>query len=146
MIFFCPDYFFKQRIIYLTIDVLHNVMTLTQSFLEKVRKNVKCKVHIFPIIHCLVVPTSRITGMYNCGLVFSVRWHNYANHLSGKAFIQLYISILDWLFTKSLFPKYLPVFFLYCRFPLFTAIHNICKGNLEVQKFMDCLKNHPEHM
>lgn len=32
------------------------------------------------------------------------------------------------------------------RFPLFTAIHNICKGNLEVQKFMDCLKNHPEHM
>ena len=32
------------------------------------------------------------------------------------------------------------------RFPLFTAIHRICKGELEVQKFMDCLKNHPEHM
>ncbi|OWF43025.1 glycerol-3-phosphate dehydrogenase [NAD(+)], cytoplasmic-like [Mizuhopecten yessoensis] len=32
------------------------------------------------------------------------------------------------------------------RFPLFTAIHNICKGNLHVSKFMDCLKNHPEHM
>ncbi|KAL5010328.1 hypothetical protein ScPMuIL_012633 [Solemya velum] len=32
------------------------------------------------------------------------------------------------------------------RFPLFTAIHNICKGNLRTRQFMDCLKNHPEHM
>ncbi|KAJ8307072.1 hypothetical protein KUTeg_015156 [Tegillarca granosa] len=32
------------------------------------------------------------------------------------------------------------------RFPLFTAIYKICKGELPVDKFMDCLKNHPEHM
>lgn len=32
------------------------------------------------------------------------------------------------------------------RFPLFTAIHNICKGNLKVTDFIGCLKNHPEHL
>ncbi|XP_046381936.2 glycerol-3-phosphate dehydrogenase [NAD(+)], cytoplasmic-like [Haliotis rufescens] len=32
------------------------------------------------------------------------------------------------------------------RFPLFTAIHRICKGETKVAGFMDCLKNHPEHM
>ncbi|KAK7092491.1 hypothetical protein V1264_008229 [Littorina saxatilis] len=32
------------------------------------------------------------------------------------------------------------------RFPLFTAIHRICKGELPATKFLDCLKNHPEHM
>ncbi|KAK6182604.1 hypothetical protein SNE40_010251 [Patella caerulea] len=32
------------------------------------------------------------------------------------------------------------------RFPLFTAIHRICKNELPVSQFMDCLKNHPEHM
>ncbi|XP_013413080.1 glycerol-3-phosphate dehydrogenase [NAD(+)], cytoplasmic isoform X2 [Lingula anatina] len=32
------------------------------------------------------------------------------------------------------------------RFPLFTAIHRICIRELEPQKFIDCLKNHPEHM
>ncbi|XP_052092096.1 glycerol-3-phosphate dehydrogenase [NAD(+)], cytoplasmic-like isoform X1 [Mytilus californianus] len=32
------------------------------------------------------------------------------------------------------------------RFPLFTAIHRICKKETDVKQFMDCLKNHPEHM
>ncbi|KAL8621252.1 Glycerol-3-phosphate dehydrogenase [NAD(+)], cytoplasmic [Nucella lapillus] len=32
------------------------------------------------------------------------------------------------------------------RFPLFTAIHRICKGEVPAKMFLDCLKNHPEHM
>lgn len=32
------------------------------------------------------------------------------------------------------------------RFPMFTAVHKICKGEMPVKQFMDCLKNHPEHM
>jgi len=32
------------------------------------------------------------------------------------------------------------------KFPLFTAVHRICTGELPVQELMDCLKNHPEHM
>jgi len=31
-------------------------------------------------------------------------------------------------------------------FPLFTAIHKICSGELKPAAFLDCLKNHPEHM
>ncbi|XP_052805976.1 glycerol-3-phosphate dehydrogenase [NAD(+)], cytoplasmic-like [Mya arenaria] len=32
------------------------------------------------------------------------------------------------------------------RFPMFTAVHKICKGELPVEEFINCLKNHPEHM
>ncbi|PVD35851.1 hypothetical protein C0Q70_02820 [Pomacea canaliculata] len=32
------------------------------------------------------------------------------------------------------------------RFPLFTAIYRICKGEKPVADFIDCLKSHPEHM
>lgn len=32
------------------------------------------------------------------------------------------------------------------RFPMFTAIHQICTGQLAVEEFINCLKNHPEHM
>lgn len=32
------------------------------------------------------------------------------------------------------------------RFPLFTAVHKICIGEMKPEDFMDCLKNHPEHM
>jgi len=32
------------------------------------------------------------------------------------------------------------------KFPMFTAIHKICQGELPVSAFIDCLKNHPEHM
>ncbi|XP_076437484.1 glycerol-3-phosphate dehydrogenase [NAD(+)], cytoplasmic-like [Babylonia areolata] len=32
------------------------------------------------------------------------------------------------------------------RFPLFTAIHRICKGEVKAELFLDCLKDHPEHM
>lgn len=32
------------------------------------------------------------------------------------------------------------------KFPLFTAIHKICIGELTPPDFIDCLKNHPEHM
>jgi glycerol-3-phosphate dehydrogenase (NAD+) len=33
-----------------------------------------------------------------------------------------------------------------CRFPLFTAIHQICKGELAPEQMIDCIRNHPEHM
>ena len=32
------------------------------------------------------------------------------------------------------------------RFPMFTAVHKICLGEMPVAQFIDCLKNHPEHM
>ncbi|XP_017780865.1 PREDICTED: glycerol-3-phosphate dehydrogenase [NAD(+)], cytoplasmic isoform X2 [Nicrophorus vespilloides] len=32
------------------------------------------------------------------------------------------------------------------KFPLFTAIHDICVGKLTAQQLIDCIKNHPEHM
>nr|CAI5843991.1 unnamed protein product [Callosobruchus analis] len=32
------------------------------------------------------------------------------------------------------------------KFPLFTAIHNICTGQLRPAGFIDCIRNHPEHM
>lgn len=32
------------------------------------------------------------------------------------------------------------------RFPLFTAIHKVCIGELKPEDFMECLKNHPEHL
>lgn len=32
------------------------------------------------------------------------------------------------------------------KFPLFTAIHRICTGEIPPAAFIDCLKNHPEHM
>lgn len=31
-------------------------------------------------------------------------------------------------------------------FPLFTAVHKICIGELEPEKFIDCLRDHPVHM
>lgn len=40
-------------------------------------------------------------------------------------------------------PNYAVIFF---RFPLFTAIHKICTGAIKPQGFLDCLRNHPEHM
>jgi glycerol-3-phosphate dehydrogenase (NAD+) len=32
------------------------------------------------------------------------------------------------------------------EYPLFTAIYNICEGHVKVESFIDCLRNHPEHM
>ncbi|XP_066591679.1 glycerol-3-phosphate dehydrogenase [NAD(+)], cytoplasmic [Prorops nasuta] len=32
------------------------------------------------------------------------------------------------------------------RFPLFTAIHQICTGELHPSKLIDCIRCHPEHM
>lgn len=32
------------------------------------------------------------------------------------------------------------------KFPLFTAVHKICLGELKPVAFLDCLRNHPEHM
>jgi len=32
-----------------------------------------------------------------------------------------------------------------CRFPLFTAIHKICIGELAPEQLVDCLKDHPAH-
>jgi len=32
------------------------------------------------------------------------------------------------------------------KFPLFTAVHKICVGELKPQSFIDCIRNHPEHM
>ncbi|XP_025832252.1 glycerol-3-phosphate dehydrogenase [NAD(+)], cytoplasmic isoform X4 [Agrilus planipennis] len=32
------------------------------------------------------------------------------------------------------------------KFPLFTAIHNICAGKLPAAELINCIRNHPEHM
>ncbi|XP_046684302.1 glycerol-3-phosphate dehydrogenase [NAD(+)], cytoplasmic isoform X2 [Homalodisca vitripennis] len=32
------------------------------------------------------------------------------------------------------------------RFPLFTAVHKICIGEIKPNKFLDCIKSHPEHI
>ncbi|KAL1500934.1 hypothetical protein ABEB36_006350 [Hypothenemus hampei] len=32
------------------------------------------------------------------------------------------------------------------QFPLFTGIHRICTGQLTPKDFIDCIRNHPEHM
>ncbi|CAD5121559.1 DgyrCDS10058 [Dimorphilus gyrociliatus] len=32
------------------------------------------------------------------------------------------------------------------RFPIFTAVHYICVGDLSPTRFIDCLRDHPEHM
>lgn len=32
------------------------------------------------------------------------------------------------------------------RFPLFTAIYKICQREMDPREFIDCLRNHPEHM
>ncbi|XP_046453440.1 glycerol-3-phosphate dehydrogenase [NAD(+)], cytoplasmic-like [Daphnia pulex] len=32
------------------------------------------------------------------------------------------------------------------KFPLFTAIHRICLGELSPEQMVDCIRNHPEHM
>jgi glycerol-3-phosphate dehydrogenase (NAD+) len=32
------------------------------------------------------------------------------------------------------------------KFPIFTAVHRICTGVIPVSSFIDCIRNHPEHM
>ncbi|CAO4370439.1 unnamed protein product [Caenorhabditis nigoni] len=32
------------------------------------------------------------------------------------------------------------------KFPLFTAVHKICAGEMKPAELVDCLRNHPEHM
>jgi glycerol-3-phosphate dehydrogenase (NAD+) len=32
------------------------------------------------------------------------------------------------------------------RFPLFTAVHKICIGELPAEKMVECIRQHPEHM
>ena len=32
------------------------------------------------------------------------------------------------------------------QFPLFTAIHRICVGELKATDLIDCIRSHPEHM
>ncbi|CAG7821824.1 unnamed protein product, partial [Allacma fusca] len=32
------------------------------------------------------------------------------------------------------------------KFPLFTAVHRICIGELKPADLIDCIRNHPEHM
>ena len=34
----------------------------------------------------------------------------------------------------------------FCRFPLFTSIHRICIRELDPREFINCLRDHPEHM
>uniref|UniRef100_A0A915ED88 Glycerol-3-phosphate dehydrogenase NAD-dependent C-terminal domain-containing protein n=1 Tax=Ditylenchus dipsaci TaxID=166011 RepID=A0A915ED88_9BILA len=31
------------------------------------------------------------------------------------------------------------------NYPLFVAVHRICKGELEPKELVDCLRNHPAH-
>lgn len=32
------------------------------------------------------------------------------------------------------------------KFPLFTAIHRICTGQIKPDQMIDCIRSHPEHM
>jgi len=32
------------------------------------------------------------------------------------------------------------------KFPLFTAVHQICMGQISPEQMIDCIRNHPEHM
>ncbi|XP_026466257.1 glycerol-3-phosphate dehydrogenase [NAD(+)], cytoplasmic-like isoform X1 [Ctenocephalides felis] len=32
------------------------------------------------------------------------------------------------------------------KFPLFTAVHKICTGDMDVKEFLNCIRSHPEHM
>jgi len=32
------------------------------------------------------------------------------------------------------------------KFPLFTAVYRICKGEIPASQMVDCIRNHPEHM
>lgn len=32
------------------------------------------------------------------------------------------------------------------KFPLFTAIHRICTGQIKPDQMIDCIRTHPEHM
>jgi len=32
------------------------------------------------------------------------------------------------------------------KFPLFTAVHRICIGELKPPQLIDCIRNHPEHI
>jgi len=32
------------------------------------------------------------------------------------------------------------------KFPLLTSVHRICIGEIKVHNFIECLKNHPEHL
>jgi glycerol-3-phosphate dehydrogenase (NAD+) len=32
------------------------------------------------------------------------------------------------------------------RFPLFTAVHKVCIGELKAPQVIDAIRNHPEHM
>ena len=32
------------------------------------------------------------------------------------------------------------------QFPLFTAVHKICKGDIPPEQLLDSLKNHPAHL
>ena len=32
------------------------------------------------------------------------------------------------------------------EFPLFTAVHKICLGQLEAEKLIEAIKNHPAHI
>jgi len=34
----------------------------------------------------------------------------------------------------------------FIRFPLFTAVHEVCSGQKPVHFFIDALRNHPEHL
>jgi glycerol-3-phosphate dehydrogenase (NAD+) len=31
------------------------------------------------------------------------------------------------------------------KYPLFAAVHRICKGELKPQKLIDCIRDHPEY-
>ena len=60
------------------------------------------------------------------------------------------------LFLALLCFRYCVLFFLFrnffatdrCgfRFPLFVAVHKICKRDMAAENFIDCLREHPEHM
>ena len=32
------------------------------------------------------------------------------------------------------------------KFPLFTAVHNICGGNMKPEELIESLRNHPAHL
>ena len=48
------------------------------------------------------------------------------------------IIFIDWWFLIMILLNW--------RFPLFTAVHRICSGEIAPEQMIDCIRNHPEHM
>lgn len=53
----------------------------------------------------------------------------------------LFWSVFNNFSSVYLLPDLFP-----CRFPLFTAVYEICYKNKPVSEFITCLQDHPEHL